>query len=281
MKIYIKCSSGNIEYVYHGTKTESAAMSIIANGFNTFHEVCFSSSRNQAEGYGPYIIKARIFDVVDKLNIYDINEYYSFDLDDYPPNCDGLREPVHNENGAYIYYIYNVNKLNRLKVWEYDGERMGNVKCNSNVPSVLYHFTHVDKFLSILHDNSFKLGHWNNLSMTTNPLLQHSLQSVRLSLNTGALQSDGYMISKYTFKDGESQDHNDFVESEDEWRIVSTHTIPNFLKYIIDVRINSEFKSTSNRLAYMSWEHLGVNFEDFIAECNNHNIPVYYMDDPV
>lgn len=108
----------NSTYVYHGTRSADAVVSILANGFNT-SEVCLTDSRYHAEGYGKYIIRAKAADIFSKLNIYFINDAYSFNLEDYPSDCDGLCESLHEDPSKLIYYIFNVEKLNALRGWEY------------------------------------------------------------------------------------------------------------------------------------------------------------------
>lgn len=90
MKILIKAST-NTGWIYHCTKSEEAAESIIEDGFNTNLE---------------------------HLNICDINEDYSFDPKKYPPECQGIKEPVKGELGKYIYYIWEVSTLNATVKFE-------------------------------------------------------------------------------------------------------------------------------------------------------------------
>lgn len=122
MKRLISTKQDNLNYVYHGTHSKQSADNIINNGFNT-NEVDFSEVRYDAEGYGRYIIKAQLDDILNNLTIYDMNEYRSFNPLDYGEDCDGIRELSHAEFGKFIYYIFNVPKLNSVCSWSYDGER--------------------------------------------------------------------------------------------------------------------------------------------------------------
>lgn len=115
MKILIKAST-NTGWIYHCTKSEEAAESIIEAGFNT-KEVSLTSSLDQAQGYGPICIRAKLSDLA-HLNICDINEDYSFDPKKYPPECQGIKEPVKGELGKYIYYIWEVSTLNATVKFE-------------------------------------------------------------------------------------------------------------------------------------------------------------------
>lgn len=110
----------NSTYVYHGTHSADAVLSILARGFNT-SGVCLTDSLYHAEGYGKYIIRAKAADIFSRLNIYFVNDAYSFKLEDYPPDCDGLCERLHADPSKLIYYISNVAKLNTLHGWEYMG----------------------------------------------------------------------------------------------------------------------------------------------------------------
>lgn len=115
MKILIKAST-NSDWVYHCTKSEESAKSIIENGFNT-KEVSLTSSLYQAQGYGPICIRAKLSDL-ERLNICDISDDYSFDPKKYPPECHGIKEPVKGELGKYIYYIWEVPVLNKTVKFE-------------------------------------------------------------------------------------------------------------------------------------------------------------------
>lgn len=116
MKILIKCSSENIDYVYHCTKSEESAKSICENGF-TGKEVDLSSSLYNAQGYGPVCIRGLLSDLL-KLHIEDINSEYSFNLEDYPEGTQGLREPCNAELGTHVYYIFDIEELNNCCKFE-------------------------------------------------------------------------------------------------------------------------------------------------------------------
>lgn len=117
MKIYIQ-SSTETKFIYHCTSSESIAARICIDGLQSdTGEVCFTSDLYQAQGYGPICLRAN-GDFLDQLKIYDINESYSFDLSDYPDDCQGLKEPVKENPSKYIYYLYDIDALNSLCVWE-------------------------------------------------------------------------------------------------------------------------------------------------------------------
>ena len=115
MKVLIKASTSS-GWVYHSTKTEESAMSIIDKGFKG-NEVCLTSSLDQAQGYGPICIRSKVSDL-ERIHIENINDDYSFDHKDYSSECRGIMEPVHSELNTFIYYIWDVSALNRTVEFE-------------------------------------------------------------------------------------------------------------------------------------------------------------------
>lgn len=113
MKILIKSNQAIQEnLVFHNTTSEEAAQDIITNGFKG-HEVDLSSSLEQVQGYGGFCVACKESELL-SLQIADINQNYSFNLEDYPKGTQGLREPCHSDSSHHIYYIFDVSSLNSV-----------------------------------------------------------------------------------------------------------------------------------------------------------------------
>jgi hypothetical protein len=128
-------------------------------------------------------------------------------------------------------------------------------------PDKVYHYTSVEKFISILNDNKFIPGPWKNLSTTistTPAYYTHNITNVLLTLNYQKLM-DNFEGSSYDSTSG-----NDGVDAEHEIRFKVHSPIENFTSYIESVKIHKELGTTEIGQMYLN--RININsFEELIS----------------
>ena len=131
----------------------------------------------------------------------------------------------------------------------------------------LYHFMLLTDFYSLLKSETFKLGPWDNLSMTVRDDLMKNCQHCRLNIDYEKLTTDGYETVRHPYYTLSGTDY----EKEFRVTVPGKREIPNFLKYIIDVYIY-----TSEPLfdIFIETRFGEQNFIDMLEMCNNKNVKV-------
>ena len=116
-----------------------------------------------------------------------------------------------------------------------------NVSFNKTLNEV-YHFTSLEKFVSILKSDTFKCGYWNNLSTTTTkdiPYFTDNVFNVLIVLDYNKLKQE-FESQLYTTDVGD-----DAVDWENEIRFNIPKQIDNFSNYMKGVIIHKKLESDS------------------------------------